>query len=170
MRYLYCDFIPQICLGGDGSPVLQAKFDSKLSAGTTPFAFYSGSHCYWRILPPNDFTDFVSVKIQFNKLDNTDCYIINGGTMLTATNETLCEEGGVYEFNYYGQNPDSEIFVVTVARYNDDARQFSAFATVEFNYWAESSFDYEKIVWYGVAFAAGFGTLVCFCAAAIFYS
>lgn len=122
MRYLFCDFMPQVCLGGDGTPYLLSKFDSKLSAGTTPFDYYSGTHCYWRILPPNDFTDFVTVHIKFNTLKNTECFLINGGTLLTAWNETACEEGVEYEFSYYSQSPDSEIFVVTYATYTDEER------------------------------------------------
>ena len=102
MQYLFCDFMPQVCLGGDGSPFLRAKFNAKLSAGTTPFDFYSGSHCYWRVLPPNDFTDFVQVKIRINKLLNADCHIINGGTIMSAKNSTECVEGKTYEFDYYG--------------------------------------------------------------------
>jgi hypothetical protein len=41
---------------------------------------------------------------------------------------------------------------------------------VEFVYWGESSLDYEKIIWYIVAGAAGFGTLICLCAAGVFYT
>lgn len=114
-----------MCLGGDGSPFLQAKFDSKLSGGTTPFDYYSGSHCYWRILPPNDFTDFVTVKIKFNKLRNTACFLVSGGTIISASDEVECVEGETYEFAYLDFNPDSEIFLVTYATYSNEERSRS---------------------------------------------
>ena len=61
MRYTFCDFLEQICLGGDGSPVLVPGFGGRKLAGSAPFGYTTGSSCYWRITAPTEWTEYAKL-------------------------------------------------------------------------------------------------------------
>lgn len=79
--------------------------------------FFTNSSCTWQIGAPSEWTDNSILKIKINRVVNSTCHINQGGTMLTARNQTECKEGDIFEYKYQEFPEDNKVFIVGLAKY-----------------------------------------------------
>jgi hypothetical protein len=97
-------------------------------------------------------------------LNEATCFLNSGGSQTASKFDMIeqeCKEGETYEFMYKNFAYDSNIYLVSWAKFKNDNHIKEQFGTIEFEYWVVNEDSYETLWnYFFIAFLI-FGAVVC---------
>jgi len=124
------------------------SYNGRQISGSVPGQYYSGSSCFWKIAEPGEWISNSIIRIKITKLNEATCFINSGGAQTASKFDMIeqeCKQGETYEFMYKNFAYDSNIYLVSWAKFKDDNPIKEQFGSIEFEYWVVNEDSYETL-------------------------